>query len=72
MKLYYITTILSIISIICAAIGFIIKNKKIRNIGFGIMIFIAVFWMCFFVWVIYDMAEEEERHFGNENISFRA
>lgn len=70
MKLYYITTILTIISIICAVIGFVIKNKKIRNTGFGIMIFIAVFWMCFFVWVFYDMAEEEERHFGKENNTY--
>lgn len=69
MKLYYITIILFIISIICVAIGLIIKNKKIRNTGFGIMIFIAVFWVAFFIWVICDMADEYERHFPDENNS---
>lgn len=70
MKLFYITTILTIISIICATIGFIIKSKKIRNIGFGIMIFIAVFWVAFIIWAIYDEAEEYERHFGQENNTY--
>ena len=70
MKLFYITTILTIISIICVAIGLIIKNKKIRNTGFGIMIFIAVFWVVFFIWAIYDAADEYERHFGKENNTY--
>lgn len=70
MKLFYITTILTIISIICATIGFIIKSKKIRNIGFGIMIFIAVFWVAFIIWAIYDEAEEYERHFGQANNTY--
>ena len=67
MKLFYITTILTIISIICAAIGLIIRNRKIRNTGFGIMIFIAVFWVAFFIWAICDSADEYERHFGKES-----
>lgn len=67
MKLFYITTILFIISIICLVIGLIIKTKKIRNTGFGIMIFIAVFWVAFFIWALYDEAEEYERHFGKQN-----
>ena len=69
MKLYYITTILFIISLVFMIIGLIMKSKKIRKVGFGIMIFIAVFWIAFFVWCMYDMAEEEKRHFGNENNS---
>ena len=70
MKLYYITTILFIISLICITIGFIMKSKKIRNIGFGIMIFIAVLWVAFIVWALWDEAEEYERHFGKENNTY--
>lgn len=70
MKLYYMTILLFIISIICVALGLIIKNKKVRNNGFGIMIFIAFFWVAFFIWAMYESAEEYERHFGKEDNTY--
>lgn len=67
MKLFYLTVILFIISILCLLFGKILKKNSFIKIAIAIILFITLFWIAFYIWTIYDMNVEYERHFPDED-----
>lgn len=64
MKLIYITIAWFAISIVLWIIGFFTKKQLLRKIGSTLIIILAVLIIMFFFYSIYEMEEEEIRHFG--------
>ena len=64
MKLVYMAIAWFAISIILWLIGFFTKKDKLKKIGSILIIILAVLIIMFFFYSIYEMDEEEIRHFG--------
>ena len=64
MKLLIIAVAWFAISIILWIIGFFTKKDKLKKIGSYLIIILAVLIIMFFFYSIYEMEEEEIRHFG--------
>ena len=71
MILRNLTIILFIISIICIVLGKVIKKNKICILGYGIIAFIIIFWIVFFIYALSENDKELENQnivYGNENL----
>lgn len=64
MKLIYMAIAWFAISILLMIIGFFTKKDKLKKIGSILIIILAVLIIMFFFYSIYEMEEEEIRHFG--------
>lgn len=64
MKLIYMAVAWFAISILLLVIGFLTKKNKLKKIGSVLIIILAVLIIMFFFYSIYEMEEEEIRHFG--------
>ena len=66
MILRNLTITLFIISIICIVLGKVIKKNKICILGYGIIAFIIIFWIVFFIYAL----SENDKELENQNIVY--